>query len=96
MEWIFNSIGTQIIGIIASVVISAVGGGFVGYKIGVKRTSKQKQVAGDDSVQRQEMKIKANESNEKSSKTITTVRQSQKAGNNSNQTQIGGINDERR
>ena len=45
MEWVFNGIGTQIISIAVSFLI--------GYKVGVYRTLKQKQIAGDNSTQTQ-------------------------------------------
>ena len=41
MDWIFSGIGTEII----SLIIGMLGGGAVGYKIGIKRTAKQKQIA---------------------------------------------------
>ena len=92
LQWVFNGIGTEII----SLIIGAIFGGVVGYKFAIKRVSKQKQVAGDSSKQKQETKVEANGIGTVSSKNKTTIQQSQKAGNNANQTQIGGINDDRR
>lgn len=50
MEWIFSGIGTEGISVVVSLIIGVLGGGVAGYKIGVKRTTKQKQVAGDAKV----------------------------------------------
>lgn len=47
LEWIFDSIGTELI----SLIIGAVFGGTAGYKIGSKNKIKQKQNAGDNSKQ---------------------------------------------
>lgn len=44
-EWVFDGIGTTIIGAICS---------FIGYKAAVKKISKQSQIARDDSNQKQE------------------------------------------
>lgn len=96
MEWIFDGIGTQIVGIIVGLIIGTMGGGTIGYKIGIKRTLSQKQIAGDNSEQRQELRERKNDVFPTSSKRKTTFKQFQKAGNGSSQTQIGGINDGRR
>lgn len=96
LEWIFDGIGTEIVGIVVSLIIGAIGGGAVGYKIGIKQTLSQKQSAGDDSEQRQELQIGKNGVGTNSSKSKTNLKQSQKAGNGSVQTQIGGINDDLR
>ena len=95
MEWIFDGIGTEIIGIVISLIIGALGGGAVGYRIGIKRTAKQKQTAGDDTEQKQELHIGKSDVKENSSKSKTNIKQIQRAGNNAVQTQIGGINDDR-
>lgn len=96
MDWIFDGIGTEIVGIVISLIIGAIGGGTVGYKIGIKRSSSQKQSAGDDSEQKQELQIGKDYVGINSSKSKTSLKQSQKAGNGSVQTQIGGINNDRR
>lgn len=49
MENIFQGIGTEIIGVLLSIVLSAIVGVAVRYKIGV--SSKQKQKVGDNSKQ---------------------------------------------
>ena len=96
LNWIFDGIGTEIVGIVVSLIIGAIGGGAVGYKIGIKQTLSQKQSAGDDSEQRQELQIGKNGVGTNSLKSKTNLKQSQKAGNGSVQTQIGGVNDDRR
>lgn len=96
MDWIIDGIGTEIVGIVINLIIGAIGGGTVGYKIGIKRTLSQKQSAGDDSEQKQELKIGRDYVGTDSSKSKTSLKQSQKAGNGSVQTQIGGINNDRR
>ncbi len=95
MNWIFEGIGTQIIGIIISLIIGALGGGAVGYKIGIKRTAKQEQIAGDEAKQKQELHMDEIRTRKNISKNKTNIRQSQEAGNNVVQTQIGEINDVR-
>lgn len=48
LQWIFDGIGTEIL----SGILGLLFGGFVGFRIGVKKgIIKQKQVAGDDSSQ---------------------------------------------
>lgn len=47
MEWFFNGLGTALIGLI----IGAVGGSVVGYRIGVKKSIHQKQEAKDNATQ---------------------------------------------
>lgn len=91
-EWFFDGIGTELI----SLIIGAIGGGAIGYKIGIKRTSVQKQVARDNALQTQEIKMGKNDVRNSPVKSKTSIRQSQKAGNNAVQLQVGGIDDERR
>ncbi len=95
MEWFFDGIGTEIIGIIISLLVGAIGGGAVGYRIAIKRTTKQKQRAGNDSEQRQELQITKEENDVHLSKNKTSIKQIQKAGDNAVQVQIGGVNDNR-
>lgn len=52
-SWIFDGIGTEIVCIIVSLIIGAVGGGAVGYKIGVKNSNKQIQKAKNNANQQQ-------------------------------------------
>lgn len=92
LEWVFDGIGTELV----SLIIGAIGGGAVGYKIGIKRTSVQKQVARDNALQTQEIKMEKNDVRNSPLKSKTSIRQSQKAGNNADQLQVGGIDNERR
>jgi hypothetical protein len=43
MEWIFDGIGTQIV----SLVIGLIGGGAIGYRVGINANISQHQKAGD-------------------------------------------------
>lgn len=96
MEWLFDGIGTEIVSIIISLIIGAIGGGTVGYRVGVKRMAVQKQIAGVDSRQRQELEIGKNTFSNGSLKSKESMKQFQKAGKNAVQVQIGGISDDRR
>lgn len=93
MEWIFDGIGTEIIGMIVSLIIGGFGA-VVGYKIGIKRNVKQIQMASDAAKQKQELNAEASDSNKNFSKSQTNIKQVQKAGNDAVQTQIGRINDD--
>ena len=53
IEWVFDGIGTEIIVGLISLVIGILGGGVVGYKIGIKNKVKQKQKARDNANQNQ-------------------------------------------
>lgn len=44
-EWVFDGIGTELLGIVIGLIIGSFGGGAIGYKIGVKNKIKQKQKA---------------------------------------------------
>ena len=93
MDWIFDGIGTEII----SAVVGLIVGGISGYKIGLRKTGKQKQIAGDNARQTQKIFVESDkvETNGKSTiKRNTNVRQYQEAGNNSEQVQIGEIHNE--
>lgn len=92
MEWFFDGIGTELV----SLIIGAIGGGAVGYKVGIRRTAVQKQVAGDHAKQTQKAKMGKDNIRINLSKSRTSIKQSQKAGNNAVQTQVGGTGDERR
>lgn len=73
MERFFDGIGTEIIGIIISLLVGAIGGGAVGYRIAIKRTTKQKQRAGNDSEQRQELQSTKEENDVHLSKNKTSA-----------------------
>lgn len=84
-EWVFDGIGSQIIGIVLSLGI----GGFVGYKIGISQSINQRQIAKNNSNQKQDNKAIIKGSMNKNSKNTESVKQFQKAGDNSSQIQIG-------
>lgn len=98
MEWIFDGIGTEIVGLLISLIIGAITGGVVVYKIGVKNTTKQVQKAHDKSKQEQIIRVNMdnNSTHKTHTKNKTTINQSQKAGNNASQSQIGGTNNVRK
>ncbi len=78
-EWVFDGIGTTIIAAICS---------FISYKAAVKQIGKQSQVAGNDSKQKQEMIIEGKGAEQD---VQNTIKQTQKAGNQSEQIQCGGF-----
>jgi len=47
MEWFFNGLGTALVGLL----LGALAGGAVGYRIGVNKNIKQHQKAGDNASQ---------------------------------------------
>lgn len=90
VQWIFSGIGTQIVTGIAGLFL----GGAIGYRIRDKQIGKQKQTAGNYSNQRQELHI-GNNSKEviDGKESHKVLNQTQKAGDNSTQVQIGDINE---
>ena len=78
-EWVFDGIGTTLISAICS---------FIGYKAAVKKMSKQSQIAGDDSKQKQEMFVDGMEDDKN---VQSTIKQTQKAGDRAEQFQCGGF-----
>lgn len=96
MEWLFDGIGSEIIGIVISLIIGAIGGGAVGYKVGTKHTSKQSQKAGNNSKQKQEIIFDEDLKDLDSVKSQNKIRQIQKAGDGSTQSQVGGITNGRK
>ena len=93
-EWIFDGIGTELIGL----VIGALLGGVAGYNIGIRSKSKQTQKAGDGANQQQTFTIEVNtdgkNSTKNSKKTNANINQSQTAGNKATQVQTGGTRNE--
>lgn len=85
-EWIFDGIGTELVGLVIGTLL----GGIAGYNIGVKSQSKQIQNAGDGANQQQTHTIGVNTDGENNTKVNTKVNQSQTAGNNATQIQTGG------
>ena len=51
MNWIFDGIGSTIIGTVLGVLLGGAAGGFIGYKIGMKNKIKQSQKAKNNSTQ---------------------------------------------
>lgn len=94
MEWFFNGLGTEIIVLI----IGLLGGGFAGYKIGIKKNLiSQKQEAKENAEQNQKSSLNITNKKVCSAKSeieINNLSQKQSAGNNAAQTQIGEINHE--
>ncbi len=88
IEWIFSGIGTQIL----SLIIGAIGGGIIGYRVGMRKTGAQKQTAKEGATQRQEMEIIDTSGDNQGDKSSTHhIKQTQKAGKDSEQTQVGRI-----
>lgn len=78
-EWLFDGIGTAIIGAICS---------FISYKAAIKKMSKQSQTAGDNSQQKQEAYFENENGNKNVQSNITQI---QEAGDNAEQIQCGGF-----
>lgn len=91
IQWIFDGIGTELI----SLAIGTIVGGFAGYKIGVKNKGKQIQKAKSGTKQRQEMIIDSNTTSGRAFNVQNGITQTQKSGKDSEQVQIGRINDEK-
>ena len=77
-EWIFDGVGTALIGLVS---------GVISYKAAVRKMSSQKQTARDDAIQKQETIIE--NTGETRNNEQRSISQSQKAGVNAKQTQIG-------
>ena len=95
MEWFFDGLGTELISIIIGVILVAVTGGTIGYKIGVnKQSMKQKHKAGTASKQKQigesDKTIVLDEKNLNVNN--IKIKQEQKAKDEASQTQIGRVN----
>lgn len=91
MEWLFDGIGSEIIGIVLSLIIGAIGGGAIVYKIAIKHTSMQSQEANNNSKQKQEIVLNGRSKESGGVKVQNRISQSQKAGDGSTQTQFGRI-----
>ena len=90
ITWIFSGIGNIIIMNLFSMVL----GGFIGYKIAIKQSIAQKQNAGSHSKQYQKGHLSDINVVEKEKYLDFKMKQIQKAGDNSKQTQIGGMHDD--
>ena len=88
LQWIFSGIGTELL-ILA---VGAIVGGFAGYKIGVKKSGKQAQQAKRGAIQRQELIIDSGAMTGEKCVVQNSIKQTQKAGKDSEQIQIGRIN----
>lgn len=51
VEWIFDGIGSTIIGTVLGLIVGGAAGGFVGYKVAIKNKVKQSQKAKDNANQ---------------------------------------------
>ena len=87
ITWVFDCIGATIF----PIAVRALIGGAVGYKIGVHKNVKQKQTGGDNVKQRQEFTLENEDVSKDGGKIKNNFQQSQKAGDNAEQVQIGGI-----
>ena len=90
ISWFFDGLGTELI----SLVIGAIFGGIVGFRIGKhKRKFTQLQEGGVESEQYQKGNSRRKKHNTRSEDIIASFTQKQTAGNKSKQTQIGGQED---
>lgn len=87
LKCFFDGIGTELL----SLIIGTIGGGIAGYKLGVKRSGKQKQIAKSNAKQKQEIIIDEASKNADQKNVEDNICQIQKAGKNSEQIQIGRI-----
>lgn len=87
VTWVFDGIGSTIF----SLIVGALIGGAIGYRIGIHKNIKQKQTGGDTVKQRQEFTLENEDVSKDGGKIKNNFQQSQKAGDNAEQVQIGGI-----
>ena len=87
LQWIFSGIGTELL-ILA---VGAIAAGFAIHKIVVKKSGKQVQKAKSRSNQRQELIIDSDSTVGDKCNAQNSIKQTQKAGKESKQVQIGGI-----
>ena len=87
ITWVFDGIGSTIF----SLIVGALIGGAIGYKIGIHKHVKQKQIGGNSAKQRQEFTLENEDVSKDGGKIKNNFQQSQKAGDNAEQVQIGGI-----
>lgn len=89
LQWIFDGIGTELL----SLAVGVIGGTFAGYRIGIKKGGKQTQKAKNGAKQRQELIVDDKVEIGDKGNVQSGIKQAQKAGKNSEQVQIGRIND---
>ena len=97
MDWLFDGLGTEIIIIIITLIIGVLGGGIIGYKIGIKKTKiYQTQEAEDKAKQNQKLDLFIDDTNSSASNKIENTKLSQKqiAKDNASQAQVGEIHHE--
>ena len=87
VTWVFDGIGSTIF----SLIVGALIGGAIGYKIGIHKNVKQKQIGGNSAKQRQEFTLENEDVSKGGGKIKNNFLQGQKAGDNAEQVQIGGI-----
>lgn len=85
ITWVFDGIGSTIF----SLIIGALIGGAIGYKIGIHKNVKQ--IGGNSAKQRQDFTLENEDVSKDGGKIKNNFQQSQKAGDNAEQVQIGGI-----
>lgn len=90
ISWIFDGIGTEIVSIVASLLI----GGLGGFLIGKRSAIKQFQKADNNAIQNQSSILSNKADSINNSQESIVVSQSQKAKDNANQVQIGSVKDE--
>ena len=86
-EWAFDGVGTQIIEFLLGLLV--IGG--VGYKCITRKRGVQEQTARDGAKQKQVIEIEARDDIKEGEKRDVIFRQTQRAGSNAEQCQIGKI-----
>ena len=88
-EWFFDGIGTNILSGVAGLILGGIGG----FCVGRNTKSKQVQNAKEGAKQKQTIEVNDDSANEqKNAKRKITSVQKQKAGNFSEQVQLGSVN----
>lgn len=85
-SWFFDGLGTEIV----SLLIGGIAGSAIGYKVGVNKSIKQSQSAGDDARQTQTANITSGK-DEETATADNSIKQCQEASNHAVQVQTGRI-----
>ena len=85
IQWLFDGLGTEIV----SLLLAGLIGGFAGYKLACVNFVKQKQQAGENANQEQEIEVSCNTDNKEVDSIICQI---QKGKSGSVQSQIGKVN----
>ena len=85
IQWLFEGLGTEIV----SLLLGGLVGGFAGYKLACVNIIKQKQRAGENAKQEQEIEVACNTDNKELE---SKIYQRQKGKSGSVQSQIGKVN----